>query len=256
MPLLHVLKEVDTRCKFVIFTGADSGTQGTPALVQYYQRALSWSDIDENVIIAFEMNGQPLPPQHGFPFRLVVPRTYGMKSVKWLKRIELSEAMPELYQHKAYRTTMHPAPGSDVIERGPEVHDRHVRSLMAPPGIPDFSSRVRLLQQGSHTIRGRAWSGGRPIREVQFSGDDGNTWVQCALAAEGDEQHRFAWTAWSVKWDATPGEHVLVVRASDDIEQQPMEPISNQEGLCNNAVQRVRVIVEGGEQLRDYYVQQ
>lgn len=102
------------------------------------------------MILAYEMNGQPLPPQHGSPLRLVVPDWYGMTSVKWLRSIKAIGEPFESVQQAAYRyRSSEGDPGTPVTRKNPHA-------LMAPPGIPDFLSRVRHVRQGWTLVEGRA----------------------------------------------------------------------------------------------------
>ena len=106
-------------------------------------------------MLVHSMNGQPLLPQHGAPLRIIVPGWYGMASVKWLGRIEaLSTAFDGFQQVRTYRFRE-----SDE-DPGRPVTTMRVKSLMAPPGVPDWSSRKRWLRPGPVTLVGRAWSGG------------------------------------------------------------------------------------------------
>jgi hypothetical protein len=114
---------------------------------------------------------------------------------------------------------------------------------MAPPGIPQFETRDRIAERGHHLLEGRAWSGRAPIARVDVSVDDGRTWSDATLLREFDED--YAWCGWSFSWDATPGDHVLCSRATDETgDVQPLEVVWNLGGYENNAVQRVRVHVD------------
>jgi DMSO/TMAO reductase YedYZ molybdopterin-dependent catalytic subunit len=220
----------------VVFTGLDHGLEGE--VEQDYERSLPLSEaMRQDVILAYEMNRQPLPPQHGFPLRLVVPGWYGMTSVKWLTRITVVVRPFEGYQNvRGYRLR------SDPDEPGEPVSRIRPRSLMVPPGFPDFMTRRRIVEAGTHEVRGRAWSGGGPIEHVELSDDDGRTWWEAVLdPAPADP---FAWRGWSFEWPASPGERVLCCRAMDATgETQPLEPSWNVGGYVNNAVQRVPVLV-------------
>ena len=117
-----------------------------------------------------------------------------------------------------------------------------VRSLMIPPGIPDFLTRVRLLQAGPVTLRGRAWVGGSSISRVEVSADGGSTWADARLE-EGLSPH--AWWGWAFNWEAKHGKHTLCVRATDaQGNVQPTEQAWNYQGMGNNIAHRVDVIVE------------
>ena len=115
------------------------------------------------------------------------------------------------------------------------------RSLLVPPGIPDFLSRDRFLDAGQCVVEGRAWSGWAAIERVEVSVDGGDTW---SPAEFGEALSPYAWAGWRFAWDAQPGEYELCCRASDAAgNTQPAEPDWNVGGYCNNAVQRVRVTV-------------
>ena len=131
-----------------------------------------------DVLLAYAMNGQPLPASHGFPLRLVVPEWYGMASVKWLRSITaIAEPFEGVQQTLLYRyRRSEDEPGTPVTRKQP-------RALMAPPGIPEFLSRVRHVPAGRTRIEGRAWSGGTAVERVEFSADGGRTWEDTQLGA-------------------------------------------------------------------------
>jgi sulfane dehydrogenase subunit SoxC len=215
----------------LLFTALDRGIEGGE--VQSYERALPIEEA-RAALLAYEMNGAPLPPQHGFPLRLVVPGWYGMQNVKWLTRITVLEEPYSGYQNSvAYR--MYDAdgrPGEPVTRMLP-------RSLMVPPGVPDFMTRTRHLEPGPVKLSGRAWSGYGSIEGVEVSTDGGATFNAAVLEpALGPN----AWRGWTHTWEATPGEHVLSSRATDTGgNTQPLEPPWNLKGYANNAVERITV---------------
>src|SRR5215212_7694547 len=135
----------------VLFEGLDRGVEG--GVPQAYERAMPIADA-AHALLAYEMNGAPLPPQHGFPLRLVVPGWYGMQNVKWLTRITVLEKPYTGFQNAvAYR--MYGADG----QPGEPLTRMLPRSLTRPPGVPDFMTRTRHVDTGPITLRGRAWSG-------------------------------------------------------------------------------------------------
>ena len=243
VPLRDVLDEagVDPAAVEVVFTGADHGVER--GVEQDYQRSLPLAEaIREEVLLAYEMNGAPLPPQHGYPLRLVVPGWYGMAHVKWLRDISLT-AVPftGFQQSVAYRFRREAdEPGEPVTRIAP-------RALIVPPGFPDFMSRTRVVRPGSLMLEGRAWSGRSPVVGVDVSVDGGASWVPAELAglaglADGDA-HRWAWRRWTFRWTAAPGEYTLSARAVDaDGVTQPVSQEWNRGGFANNAVQLVPVV--------------
>jgi DMSO/TMAO reductase YedYZ molybdopterin-dependent catalytic subunit len=217
----------------LVFTGADRGFQGE--IEQDYQRSLTIADASRpEVLLAYEMNGQPLEPQHGFPLRLLVPGWYGMTSVKWLTSIEAVTAPFTGYQQTpAYHYEVEEGQLDDPVTR------IRVHALMAPPGIPDFFTRNRVVEAGRVTLRGRAWSGQAPVERVEV-GIDGD-WADAQLS---DAAGPFAWRAWSYDWTAEPGDHELSCRATDAAgNTQPLEQPWNRQGVGNNLVQLVNVSV-------------
>jgi sulfane dehydrogenase subunit SoxC len=220
----------------IVFAGLDRGFDG--GVEQDYARSLTIEEARRpEVLLAYEMNGAPLPPQHGFPLRLVVPGWYGMASVKWLASVTVAEAPFDGYQmvHAyRFRRTEEDEPGAPLSRIRP-------RALMEPPGIPDYLSRDRFVEAGPRTLRGRAWSGRAAVDRVEVSTDGGTTWADAQL---GPAAGAFAWRPWSFEWDAAPGSYQLCCRATDGTgEAQPLEPEWNVGGYVNNAVQRIPVTV-------------
>jgi sulfane dehydrogenase subunit SoxC len=219
----------------VVFTGADHGVER--GIEQDYQRSLPLAEaLGEDALLAYEMNGAPLLPQHGAPLRLIVPGWYGMAHVKWLRRITVLDREFDGFQNAvAYRLRQR----SD--ESGEPVTRIEPRALVQPPGFPDFMSRTRILRPGPCTLTGRAWSGFAPVTHVEVTTDGGATWADADL---GDPVGEYAWRAWSYEWTANPGRHTLSARASDASGRtQPVQPLWSRGGFANNAVQRVDVAV-------------
>ncbi|HEU5330325.1 MAG TPA: sulfite oxidase [Thermomicrobiales bacterium] len=220
----------------IVFTGHDRGYEG--GVEQEYQRSLPLQDaLHNDVILAWAMNGAPLEPQHGYPVRLVVPGWYGMAHVKWLRAIEASTApFAGYHQAVAYRYSQ------ARTEPGEPVTLLRVRSLMIPPGIPDFLTRVRVVRRGQVALHGRAWSGQAAITRVEVSADGGASWAAAAVDAPPGP---YCWQAWRYVWEATdPGEYELCCRAHDSAGNvQPVEQYWTARGMGNNMAQRVRVQV-------------
>jgi DMSO/TMAO reductase YedYZ molybdopterin-dependent catalytic subunit len=220
----------------VVFTGLDRGVEG--GVPQAYARSLSVDEaLGSDALLAWGINHVPLPPQHGFPLRLVVPGWYGMGNVKWLRAITVADEPFQGYQQvRGYRMRR-----SEDDETGEPVTRMFPRALMAPPGVPDFMTRRRFAEAGELRLEGRAWSGRGAITRVEVSVDGGEGWDDATL---GDAPGPHAWRAWSYAWTAAPGEHVLACRATDAAGNvQPLEPEWNVGGYANNAIQRIPVTI-------------
>lgn len=198
----------------ILFTGRDKGIQGPPdqAEVQYFQRSLTVDyamDPANDVLLCYEINGQPLPPQHGFPLRLLVPGWLGMTNVKWIDSIEAIDWRLTKNQMKWYSYAE-----DDNYKNLTMATFQQVRAMMIPPGIPDFVCRIRHLEETDAVeLRGRAWSGGRSIEKVEVSVDGGDTWSPAKLDKPFG---KWAWVGWSFTWkDVTPGQYLLQCRATD-----------------------------------------
>ena len=234
VPLRDLLEIANPLAEAVelVFTGADHGTER--GVEQDYQRSLPIEhSMQAEILLAYAMNGEPIPAQHGHPMRLLVPGWYGMASVKWLHRIEAVTTPFTGYQQKAY--TYH----RNETDPGTPVTTIEVRSLMIPPGFPDFLTRRRVVDEGPVELRGRAWAGPVEIERVEV-GVNGE-WFDATL---GDPIGAFAWRGWSAIWTPAPGEHVLTCRATDaNGNTQPLNQPWNTGGFGNNAVQTVPVTV-------------
>jgi DMSO/TMAO reductase YedYZ molybdopterin-dependent catalytic subunit len=236
-PLLEE-RGVDSEAIEIVFTGLDRGVEG--GVVQSYERALSLSEAQRpEVLLAYEMNGQPLLPQHGAPLRLVTPGWYGMTNVKWLSRITaVTQPFTGFQQERGYRFR------TTTEDDGFPMTRIQPRALMVPPGIPDFFTRTRVLPPGPCSLHGRAWSGWAPIAGVQVSVDGGTTWEEAQL---GDSDlGPWAWRSWSLEWEpAREGDYTLCCRARDEAgNAQADNPPWNVGGYANPAPHRVLVTVQ------------
>jgi sulfite oxidase len=187
------------------------------------------------VLLAWAMNGEPLPPVHGAPLRIVVPGYIGARSVKWLERVEVrTRPWDGYFQHVAYRLL--PADG----EPGPGAG--------MPLGLVALNADVLSPADGADVaagpveVRGYAFAGGeRSVERVDVSLDGGATWSQAELL---DDLGTWAWRHWRAVVELAPGEHTIVVRAWDSsAATQPEDEAAlwNPKGYVNNARPRVRV---------------
>jgi DMSO/TMAO reductase YedYZ molybdopterin-dependent catalytic subunit len=225
----------------VIFTGADHGIERGHE--QDYQRALPLAEaMGDGVMLAYEMNGAPLPPQHGAPLRLIVPGWYGMAHVKWLRRITVVAEPFDGFQMRAYRLR------DSADDPGVPLTRIEPRALLIPPGFPDFMSRRRVVRSGDVLIEGRAWSGWAELAAVQISIDGGVTWEFVDLDPGLDT---YGWAQWSWTWRAEPGSYLLSARATDASGRtQPLGQRWSRGGFANNTIQKVPVVVVSAEMSR------
>jgi sulfite oxidase len=187
------------------------------------------------VLLAFEMNGEPLEPVHGAPLRSVVPGYIGARSVKWLDRIVLQDQPWDGYfQSTVYR--MLPPDGAPAHGAGFPLG---IVALNSDVLVPEDGATVKA---GSVEIRGYAFAGGeRHVARVDVTTDGAATWNQAELLAD---QGRWAWRQWRTTVTLEPGEHTIHVRAWDSsAATQPEDPASlwNPKGYCNNAQARITV---------------
>ena len=180
--------------------------------------------LDADVLLAFAMNGEPLPADHGAPLRLVVPGAYGVASVKWLARITaVDRPFRGFYQAERY-----------VIEGEP-------LPPIAPRAVITFPREGAILGGGPVVISGYCWSAA-PVAAVEVSTDGGATWSGAEIDAAVSPH---AWRRWRFPWMPTgPGDATLIARAvTGSGERQPLSPVRSALGYANNAAQAVNVRV-------------
>jgi sulfane dehydrogenase subunit SoxC len=222
VPLVTLLDQagVEADAVEVVFSGYDRDAQGTP-----FQRGLPLDVArDPSVLLAYRMNGEPIPAPNGGPARLVVPRWAGIASVKWPARIEVVN-QPFRGYFNAERYIMVDGAGQTVGI----VREMPVKSVMA---WPNEGERVKA---GVHTTFGFAWSGYAPIEAVEVSTDDQRTWAPARLT-HGDGP--LAWTRWEYQWSLSgTGAARLSVRATDASGNvQPVQAPWNKFGYQMNAI--------------------
>jgi DMSO/TMAO reductase YedYZ molybdopterin-dependent catalytic subunit len=233
-PLVAVLDAAGIRGGTVeiLVEGADRGkpADGPPDIPFARALPLEWAR-REDTILAFEMNGQPLPTDHGAPLRLIVPAWYGMASVKWVGRVEaLTEPFAGYYQKRRYVYDY-----TDGREPTP-VTTMLVKSTITSPRDGE------VVPTGRRTVRGRAWSGSGPIEKVEVTVDGGENWQPARLRPAPSP---YGWQAFEYDWDAEgPGRHALRARATDSAGNvQPPIARWNKYGYGSNGVQVISVNV-------------
>lgn len=232
--LVEILDRAGARAgaQEVVFRGADSGPVEGRGTVGF-ERSLKLDHArDPDVLLAYAMNGESLPVQHGYPLRLVVPGWYGVASVKWLTEIQVIDgAFDGYFQADRYHFEREEA---GQLLREPVALQR-VRALITEP---DPSVQ---LERGEVTIRGVAWSGGAAIGRVEIS-VEGGPWVEARLLGE---RSRYSWQWWELRTHLhNSGPVGIRARASDLAGRtQPEQPEWNRLGYGSNAVQEIRVQV-------------
>ncbi|MDG4667264.1 sulfite oxidase [Mycobacterium sp. 236(2023)] len=159
----------------------------------------------DDTVVAFAMNGEPLPPDHGYPARLIVSGWLGAASIKWLGRIEVSTAALFVPWNTEDYVLIGAGYPSVAPARGPAITEPALSSLVELPWPAQLTS-------GPHLIRGRAYAGEGRVVAVEYRIDDG-PWLEADLTSRGEAG---VWARWQLRWDVAPGEHVLRVRARDD----------------------------------------
>jgi sulfite oxidase len=218
----------------ILFDGADVPLGKMPD----FQRTIPVKKaLHPDTLLAYEMNGQALPLEHGFPLRVIVPGWASDSWVKWLDHVEvLDHEFEGFWMKTAYRHPTHPVePGAtvDPKEMVP-VTDLNVKSVIATPAAGS-------IKPGRTRISGTAWSNTSPVTRVDVSVDGGNTWKPAKL---GKNKSQYAWRLWQLDWQPAAGKYTLLARATNEAGQtQPMEQQWNPSGYLWNAVQRVNVEV-------------
>lgn len=208
-----------------------------------------------DVLLAYEMNGQPLPPAHGYPLRVIVPGHVGVRNVKWVNSVRLSEHEAEGpwqrgMAYKGFGPSTTSTKGIDVA-RLPSVQEMPVTSAITVP------QAGAVLEAGSvQTVRGYAYSGGgRGIVRVDVSADGGETWSSASLL-EGSDQpldSAWAWTLWECELPVPErtGDTLLVCKAVDaahNCQPDGLRGVWNLRGILNNAWHRVPASVAAPEE--------
>ncbi len=198
--------------------------------------------MDEHTMLAWEMNGEPLPALHGFPLRLICPGWPGSTGGKWLKRIWVRDQVHDgaKMTGTSYRVPRYPvAPGTDVPEEDMEIiEEMPVKSIITRPA----SGIVTKLSE-QLALRGHAWSGSGDVKAMHVSIDFGQTWTKAKLRKPANV---FAWQRWTASVSfPKKGYYELWARATD--KQGRMQPMLvpgwNPKGYLNNAMQRIAVKV-------------
>ncbi|MBI2189057.1 MAG: sulfite oxidase [Acidobacteria bacterium] len=226
---------VQPSTRYVWLDGADRGIGKAPDFIRSVPVDKA---MHPDTLLAYEMNGEPLPVSHGFPLRAIVPGWEGAYSVKWLTHLQASARDHDgAFVQAGYRYPRRlVSPGTVVPPADTEpLRGMPVKSLItAPADHAAVGSDVRIV--------GFAWAGEREIRRVDVSVDAGRTWQEAEL---GRDRERYAWRQFEYRWrPSEAGSYVVFSRATDEGGRvQPIVPAWNPAGYLWNAVDRVRVNV-------------
>jgi DMSO/TMAO reductase YedYZ molybdopterin-dependent catalytic subunit len=195
--------------------------------------------VDHDTILAFEMNGEPLPFLHGGPARLVVPGWTGNHWMKWVRSIVVStEEAPGFYQQTGYKMPKTPAPPDAVLKPGDLVSLTwlNVKSLITWP------LEGRMVNDGKGEVRGVAWTGDGQVTKVEVSTSLEPEWRAAEFTSPPT---RYGWRTWRCEWQARrPSKVVIRARATDSRGQtQPEVTPWNKSGYLWNGVDQVTVQV-------------
>ncbi len=204
VPLEALLKQagVLAGATTVVFHGADTGEgEGAPPGTHFARAIPLEKALDPSTLLAYEMNGAPLPAEHGFPLRALVSGWYGMDSVKWLTRVEISqEPFQGYFQRELYVAKK--ATGEQQVITRMRVNSKFLRPLDA--------EEIRVKD---YRIDGVAWAGENKIAKVELRFDGSGAWQPAVL---GESPAPLVWTPWSYAWNSPPvGQHTIEVRATD-----------------------------------------
>jgi DMSO/TMAO reductase YedYZ molybdopterin-dependent catalytic subunit len=217
----------------VIFAGADRGSVDGSRRPIRFERSLTVADaLESGALLAYAMNGQPLPARHGYPVRLVVPGWYAVASVKWLTDIRVVEEPFEGFFQAVHYVYERNRSGIAATE---PVRLQQVRALITRPGSGE------QLACGGLIVRGVAWSGAAPIERVEVS-LAGGPWRKARLAAAAATH---GWQQWEfLATDLGPGEASIRARATDLAGQvQPERPEWNRLGYGANFIHEIQVLL-------------
>jgi DMSO/TMAO reductase YedYZ molybdopterin-dependent catalytic subunit len=231
VPLAAVLEQagLGPRAAHVRAEGWDEGvpaSAGPGTKPFFYDKGLPLEKaLHPDTILAWAMNGELLEHLHGAPVRLVVPGWSGNWSVKWIRRLEVLEQPPDCWYHYNFYYY-----GSSPSDPNKElITTIGVKSIVTSPRDDQTT-----LPRGLHILRGRAWSGGGAITNVEVSVDGGETWQAAHLE---EPRERWMWVRWSLPWEAQPGQYHIMSRATDEVGRvQPRQPRYNNMRKNFNAI--------------------
>jgi len=241
VPLPEVLRAVgvEADARYVAFTSLDEA-QFEGEKLSYGSSIALEKALSPDVLLAYEMNDEPLAPEHGFPLRVIVPGYIGARSVKWLREITLEEhPSTNPYQARDYKL-FPPEMTAQTVDwsRGKPLEDLTLNAVITTP------QEGETVAAGPTRIQGYAISGeAAPVERVELCVDGGKTWTTATIVERADP---YAWCFWEGTVALSPGDRQLIVRAWDasgQTQPEDMRPLWNFKGYMNNAWHRVKIHV-------------
>jgi DMSO/TMAO reductase YedYZ molybdopterin-dependent catalytic subunit len=222
----------------ISFGGADGPAINTTP--DFIKSIPVWKAIDDSTIVAYEMNGQPLPHFNGFPARIVVP---GWTGTYWMKHVNAINAITKpqggFWMNPAYRIPVGKFPIRDRFISQENAASTPITEMVVNSLITSHREGDKV-KAGKVTVSGQAWDGGYGIRSVEVSADGGKTWDSAKL---GQDLGRFAFRPWSFDLSAKRGKNTVMVNATNKIGQsQTSELIFNPAGYHNNVMQNISLM--------------
>lgn len=227
----------------IAFDGADGPVVDTTP--DFIKSIPFWKAMDENTLVAYEMNGEPLPHLNGAPARLIVPGWTGTYWIKHLTRIDaLTEPLKGFWMNPAYRVPsgLFPVVQRFVSQEVANSPNTPITEIVVNSMIVNFEEGAQVKAGQPAEVKGIAWDGGYGIAEVAVSIDDGKTWLPAAL---GRDLGRFAWRQWTYTLTpSAPGALTVKVRARNNAGQTQVDKLLfNGAGYHNNVVQALPLTV-------------
>lgn len=235
------------KIRHVQFEAYDEGADGSPygASIPVEKGFNPYGD----VLLAYEMNGETLPRDHGYPIRVVVPGVVGARNVKWLNRIVLSDRESDSHWQQNDYKGFNPGVDWDTLDysKSPAIQSMPVTSLICEP---ENGSTVKVSENGGVLkVKGYAYSGGgNRIIRIDLTSDGGKTWFEGRIDQQGSarEPRHYGWTAWSAEVKVPQGQKEVeisckAVDSNYNVQPESFENIWNVRGLLSNAYSKLNV---------------
>jgi hypothetical protein len=223
----------------IAFNGSDRATfERTPAFVKSLP---AWKAMDENTLVAYEMNGAALPHWNGFPARIVVP---GWTATYWMKQVvsirALAQPLAGFWMNTAYRIPIGKYPIIDRFISQESATTTPITELLVNSLVTNLGDGRQIAAGQPIEIKGIAWDGGYGIRGVEISVDDGRSWQSAKL---GESQGKYSFRTWQFSCSARVAGRMSVMARASNVQgtAQPAELIFNGAGYHNNVVQKIAI---------------